>query len=142
MSLITQEKAPRPTPLQLQVAVETDKVSLSHYSPDLLSRCFTSFNALLCPKTEHNTQGIASPVLSAWGNHFPSPSCHTVPDKRPGCYWFLWPPEHAAGSYSVGCQSTTPGISLLSSFSGILPQASSVAWGCCASKCRTLLKSF
>lgn len=43
----------------------------------------------------------------------------------------LCPPGHTAGSYSAGCRPTPLGPFPRGSFPATLPQACSVAWGCC-----------
>ena len=96
-------------------------------SLDTLQHCTCSEG----PKTEHSTPGVTSPVLSRGGRSPPYSCWPHYSWYKPGCHWPLWPPGHTAGSCSAGCWPAPPGPFPPVSFPATLPQACSVAWGCC-----------
>ena len=82
-------------------------------------------------KTEHSTQGAASPVLSTGARPLPYSCWPHYSWYKPGCHWPSWPPGHTAGSYSASCWPTPHGPFPPGSFPDTLPQACSVARDCC-----------
>jgi len=126
---------------------KTSKVILSNYPPTTNVSCASVPSLALLPfsghapgpqclsstkrpETEHSTQDEVLPVLNTWWQSAPCFYWQHCFLYRSVCHW-PGPPGRTAGSCSAKGGSVLPGPVPLHRLPAALPQACSIAWGCC-----------